>query len=276
MDVMASPLRFGIRAALAGLALALVALPFGLLLLLVRDRWDPLLDLDQGVSDGLHEVALQHDAFVTAMKAISTIGSAVVYVPLFTALTIWLFVRGLHRLAAFVAVTEAGSPIINALVKSAVDRARPVLPDPVAHAGGYSFPSGHAQSATVAAGVLLLVFLPTLHGRARTAALIAAPTWVVLVCFSRVALGVHFVSDVVAGVILGAAWLAATTALFSAWRRETGRPPVDPEQGLEPEAAGRLGSADSCPSARPPPARPGRSGRGCRPRACRAGGRHGP
>jgi undecaprenyl-diphosphatase len=233
---MPSHLRFGIRAALAGLALVLVALPFGLLLLLVRGRWDPLLDIDQGASTGLHAFALRHDAFVTVLKVLSTIGSAAVYVPLFTALTIWLFVRGRRRLAAFVAVTEAGSPILNALAKGAVDRARPLLPDPVAHAAGHSFPSGHAQGATVAVAVLLLVFLPDLHGRARTAAIVAAPTWVIAVCFSRVGLGVHYVSDVVAGVILGLAWVAATTALFSAWRQETGAPSVEPAQGLEPEA----------------------------------------
>ena len=210
-------------------------------MLLVRGRWDPLLDVDQGASSGLHGFALEHGAFVTALKWISTIGSAFIYVPLFTALTLWLLAHRLRRLALFVAVTEIGSPIINALVKGAVNRARPVLSDPVAHAGGLSFPSGHAQGATVAVSVLLLVFLPRLHGRARVAALIAAPSWVVLVCFSRVALGVHFVSDVVAGVILGLAWVAVTTALFSAWRRETGRPRVEPEKGLEPEAAGRLG-----------------------------------
>jgi undecaprenyl-diphosphatase len=230
-------LRFGARAGLAGLALALVAFPFGLLLVLVRDRWDPLLDLDERASDGLHGFAVGHDAFVAVLKAISTIGSAAVYAPLFAVLTFWLCVRGLRRLAAFVAVTVIGSSAINALVKSAVDRARPELPDPVAHAGGYSFPSGHAQSATVAAAVLLLVFLPVLRGRARTVALIAAPAWVALVCFSRV----HFVSDVVGGLILGVAWVVATTALFSAWRRETGRPSVEPAQGLEPEAADRLG-----------------------------------
>jgi undecaprenyl-diphosphatase len=234
-------LRFGLRAGLAGLALTLVAFPFGLLLVLVRDRWGPLLDLDQRASDGLHDVAVRHDAFVAVLKVVSTIGSAAVYTPLFALLAFWLYVRGLRRLAAFVAVTVIGGPIINTLVKTAVDRARPDLADPVAHAAGYSFPSGHAQSATVAAGVLLLVFLPALRGRARTAALVAAPAWVVLVCFSRVGLGVHFVSDVVGGVILGAAWVAATTALFSAWRRETGRPAVEPAQGLEPEAADRLG-----------------------------------
>lgn len=234
-------MRFGLRAALAGLALALVAIPFGLLLVLVRVQWDPLLDLDVGASTELHEFALTHHPFVTVLEAISTMGTAAVYVPLFLGLAAWLLVRGLRRLAAFVVVAEAGGALLNGVVKAAVHRARPVLPDPVAHAGGASFPSGHAQSATVAVGILLLVFLPALRGRARTVALVAAPVWVVLVCFSRVGLGVHFVSDVTAGVILGAAWLAAMTALFSAWRRETGHRPVRPSRGLEPEAAGRLG-----------------------------------
>jgi undecaprenyl-diphosphatase len=52
-----------------------------------------------------------------------------------------------------------------------------------------------------------------------------------------VALGVHFASDVVAGYALGAAWVAALTAVFSAWRREYRLPPADPAGGgLEPEA----------------------------------------
>jgi undecaprenyl-diphosphatase len=111
--------------------------------------------------------------------------------------------------------------VINHLVKGAVARARPALPDPIAHVTGYSFPSGHAQSATVAAGLLLLVFLPNLRRRARLAAMVAAVTWVSAVCFSRVGLGVHYVSDVVAGVTLGGAWLAIMIALFSAWLNES-------------------------------------------------------
>ena len=58
--------------------------------------------------------------------------------------------------------------------------------------------------------------------------------------FSRVALGVHFVSDVLAGYVLGAAWVASMIALFNLWRRESGRPGVDPGGGLEPENAERL------------------------------------
>ena len=240
-----SDARFGVRALLAGLAIALVAVPFSLLLFLVQDRWPPLLEIDDGARDALHAVAVDHEPFVTAMKTLSTIGSAIVYITLFALIALWLTARRLPRLALFVVVTMLGSWLLNSLVKVAVDRARPVLPDPVAHAGGMSFPSGHAQSATVAAAILLLIFLPLLRGRpsGRRIAVGAAAAMVLAIGFSRVALGVHYVSDVLAGYVLGAAWVAATTAAFSAWRREQGRPPVDPARGLEPEQASRLGGA---------------------------------
>jgi membrane-associated phospholipid phosphatase len=232
--------RFGVRALLAATALLLVAVPFGLLLFLVQDHWDPLLDADQGARDGLHAFAVDHAWFVSAMKAVSLAGNGVLYWIVFGAVAVWLATRGLKRLSAFVVVTVLGSALLNQAVKHAVRRSRPVLPDPVAHAGGLSFPSGHAQSATVAMLVLLLVFAPVLRGRSRGVAVVAAVAWVVLVSFSRVALGVHYASDVLAGIVLGAAWVAATTALFSAWRREEGRPPVDADRGLEPESAPQL------------------------------------
>jgi membrane-associated phospholipid phosphatase len=236
--------RFGAWAVLAGVAIGLLAVPFGLLLLMVQSEWAPLRRIDDGAREGLHDVAVGDPGLVTALKVVSTVGSAVVYVPLFALLAAWLVRRGLARLAVFVVVTTLGSWLLNSLVKLAVNRARPVLPDPVAHAGGMSFPSGHAQSATVTVAVLLLVFLPTLRrqpGRRRLA-VGAALAWVLVVAFARVGLGVHFVSDVLAGAVLGAAWVTATTALFSVSRRQRGQAPVEPARGLEPEHAARLGA----------------------------------
>jgi undecaprenyl-diphosphatase len=227
--------RFGARAVFAGAALLLVAVPFGLLLFLVEDSWRPLVRIDGGARDDLHAVALRHDGLVSALKVLSTIGSAAVYIPLFAAVAAWLaWSQRLPRLAAFVVVTMTGSTLLNALVKLAVDRARPVLDDPVAHAAGMSFPSGHAQSAMVAASVLLLVFLPLLRGAWRWVAVGVAVVYVLAIGFARVTLGVHYVSDVLAGYVLGAAWVAAMVAAFNAWRRDRGRPAADPAEGLEP------------------------------------------
>jgi membrane-associated phospholipid phosphatase len=97
-----------------------------------------------------------------------------VYLLGFSAVAAWLLWRRLTRLALFVAVTVAVNPLLNELVKVLVHRARPVLTDPVVHADGASFPSGHAQAAMVGYSVLLLVFLQVLRGPARAAAVTVA------------------------------------------------------------------------------------------------------
>jgi membrane-associated phospholipid phosphatase len=228
----APDVRFGARAVAAVLALALAAVPFGLLLFLVQGEWRPLLDVDDAVRDSLYGYALEHGWFVLGMTILSTLGSTPVYQLVFGAVAGWLLWRRQPRLAVFVVVTMVGNSVLNTVVKLAIHRARPVLPDPVAHAAGMSFPSGHAQAAVVAYSVLLLVFLPSLRGRWRRLAILFAVVMVLGIGFSRAALGVHYASDVLAGYVLGAAWVAAMTAAFDAWRRERGRSTVEPTKGL--------------------------------------------
>ena len=217
---MESDARFGARAVAAGLALALVAVPFALLLLLVQGEWRPLLSIDEGARDDLNAFALDEGWFVEVMKAFSTVGDGATYWVVFAGVCAWLLFRGQPRLAAFAGVTMFGSMLLNRAVKAAVDRARPVLEEPVAQAHGLSFPSGHAQSAMVAFTTLLFVFWPRLSDGARRAAAAVAAVMVLAIGFSRIALGVHFVSDVLAGYVLGAAWFAAMVAVFNAWRRD--------------------------------------------------------
>jgi undecaprenyl-diphosphatase len=232
--------RFGARAALAGLALALLAVPFAALLWMVEASWEPLLRLDRVSSERLNAIAVDRPGYVLGLRVISFLGAWPTYLAAFTGLWVWLLRQHLHRLALFVAVTMPGSWLLNGLVKELVGRARPVLPEPVLTLHTLSFPSGHAQSAVVAYSVLLLVLFPALGGRARGWAVAGSAAMVLAIGFSRVALGVHFASDVVAGYVLGAAWVAATSALFSAWRREGGQPSVEVEEGLEPEHAAEL------------------------------------
>jgi len=232
--------RFGARAVLAAVALTLVAVPGALTLLLVEDKWAPLLRADNGARDRLHRFAVTHTGFVGAMQLISDSGSAVAWQIVLAPVVVWLLWRRLPRLALFVVITAAGSSLLNTVVKTSVHRLRPVLTHPVAHEPGSSFPSGHAQAAVVGYAVLLLVFLPVLHGLWRKLAMTFALLMVLAIGFSRIALGVHYVSDVVGGYVLGAAWVAAMAALFNALRIERGRQPVSVTQGLEPEQGPRL------------------------------------
>jgi undecaprenyl-diphosphatase len=245
--------RFGARAVLAAVALALVAIPGALILLLVQDKWAPLLRVDEGARDQLHSFAVTHMGFVGAMQAISDSGSARAWQIVFTVVVLWLLHRRLPRLALFVVITAVGSSVLNSVVKTSVDRIRPVLTDPVAREAGFSFPSGHTQAAVVGYAVLLLVFLPILHGIWRKVAVTFAVIMVLAIGFSRVALGVHYVSDVVGGLILGAAWVAAMAAAFNAMRVDRGQRSVDVREGLEPEQAPNLAGTPSTPELRDSP-----------------------
>lgn len=234
------------RLLLGGAALALVAIPFTLVLVLVEDKWEPLAEADQVARDGLHGFAVGHPAFVTLMRVISDSGSALAWQIILGLVAVWLLWRRLWRLALFVVATGAGSSLLNSVVKSAVNRPRPLVSHPLLHEPGASFPSGHAQAAITGYAVLLLVFLPVLSRAWRWIASAVAVVMVLAIGFSRVAMAAHFVSDVLAAYILGAAWVAAMTALFSAWRLHRGRPAVEPRKGLEPEQTRRLD-----PTARP-------------------------
>jgi len=220
-------------------ALALVAIPGGLILLLVKGKWAPLVSADEGARDGLHSYALSNPGFVRVMHLMSDSGSAVAWQLVLAPVVIWLLWRRLPRLAMFVVVTAAGSSLLNTVVKATVNRLRPVLTDPVAREPGFSFPSGHAQAAMVGYAVLLLVFLPLLVGVWRSLAVAFAVFMILAIGFSRVALGVHYVSDVLGGFVLGAAWVAAMAAAFNAMRVDRGRRRAKVTEGLEPEQVKR-------------------------------------
>ncbi|MFF5703593.1 phosphatase PAP2 family protein [Streptomyces sp. NPDC012794] len=228
--------RFGARLAATVAATALVSVPFALALVLVESRWAPLWRLDQGAAQSLHAAALRHPAWVRVLRFLSdVVWDPVTMRLLVAALVVWLLVRGAVRLALWAAVTATAGGLLGLLVKIVVARARPHLPEPVSHAHGFSFPSGHAMTATTSCAVLLLVLLPLVPRRGRPPAWALAVVSVVGVGVTRVALGVHWVSDVVGGWLLGLAVVTATAVAFEAWRADVGRRRTTPAEGLEPE-----------------------------------------
>lgn len=106
------------------------------------------------------------------------------------------------------ALAVPGGLLLNILLKNIFQRVRPVFDDPLFIMTTYSFPSGHAMGSTVFYGALAaLVFWYVPDWRCRLLALIFAGLMITLVAFTRVYLGVHYSSDVMAGIVEGVAWL---------------------------------------------------------------------
>lgn len=235
----------GLRLTLAATAAFLVLVPFALLTLLVLGAWAPLHRLDTTVTDALHGFAHDNPAWVVLMRIWSEVFAPMPLRAVALLLVVWLLRRGARRLALWAATTMIVGGLIGPLLKLLVGRDRPEFLDPVARAAGYSFPSGHALNATLAAGVLLLVLLPYLgRGAARVAVWVAALLLTLVTGLSRVALGVHFTSDVLGGWLLAVAVVAATAAAFTSWRAHAGLRRVRPTRdGIAPEIEQRPGTA---------------------------------
>ncbi len=104
-------------------------------------------------------------------------------------------------------IALGGNALLNPALKRVFERVRPVHEHGLINEIGWSFPSGHTSSATVAYGMLAYVVMRTLPQRWHAPLVLAATALAFTVGCSRVFLQVHFASDVVAGFASGAAWL---------------------------------------------------------------------
>ncbi len=226
--------RAGLRLTLLSAAFVLVALIFFPLALLVRDNWGPLAGLDASVEEAAHRLVLAHGALLAAAQLLTHLGDPLL-VDLTTAgLLIGLCAAGRRRSAGYLLTCVAGAYLLSTTGKVAVDRARPLFDDAVSTARGTSFPSGHATGSAAFYAALAIVLIPLLGRRWRRLALAAAVLVPLVVATTRVLLGVHFPSDVTAGLLLGWGWTAAATAVFALWQQEKGRPADPTTAGVEP------------------------------------------
>lgn len=227
--------RFAVRSFAGLAAVLLAALMFALTLGLVASRSRPVSDADVAVVDELNRTVSGNQWVLAALRFLTNLGGAEAAWVLLSLTVAWLLVRRLPRLAVYAGVTGAGAWVLSSGTKVLVDRARPLVDLPVASASDASFPSGHALGSTVTYGVLLLVFLPAVPPRWRRAVVVAVAALVLVVGVTRIALGVHYPSDVLAGWALGVVWLGVTTTAFRRWREEEGLGRRDVSAGLAPE-----------------------------------------
>ena len=142
--------------------------------------------------------------------------------------------RRWRRLTTLV-VCVGGGLTLNVLMKLAFHRARPVLDDPLLTLTSYSFPSGHVAGSTLMYGLIVAwAFTQTRRPLVRAASVVAAAGAVALVAYTRMYLGVHFLSDVAAALAEGVAWLALCLgALTAFWDRA----PLAPSAGTRASEA---------------------------------------
>ncbi|MER5267873.1 phosphatase PAP2 family protein [Actinosynnema sp. NPDC002837] len=230
--------RFAVRSAVSWVAAAAAGVAFAVVVVSVWAEWAPVREVDQAISDGLTRWVGGSGGLVAAMSGMTRLGDTATLTGVTALAVAWLLLRRRPWVAAHVVVTALGGGLLGVVVKELVERLRPLVDVEVATAAGWSFPSGHTLGATVTYGVLLLVFASVRRARRVLAPLVVGV--VVVVGFTRVALGVHYATDVLGGWLLGLVWLALTTEVFRRWRREEGLPEVPLSRGLAPEAADDL------------------------------------
>jgi membrane-associated phospholipid phosphatase len=166
---------------------------------------DPLADWDVRFAVWLHDHTTSD--VVAVFKLVTQAGNAVVLGALVLCVGAVLWRRGAANDAALLGAVVFGAEAVNAALKLAFHRPRPELA--FLHLETYSFPSGHSTAATAAFGAVAFLLWPRAGTvRRRVALVMAAVGLICLVGFSRLYLGVHYLSDVLAGFALGAVWLS--------------------------------------------------------------------
>jgi cation-transporting P-type ATPase E len=174
---------------------------------------DPLVDWDVRFASWLH-VHSSSD-LVTVFKFITWAGNSVVLLFVVCAVGAILVRRARPQDATVLVLAFGGAAVLNSLLKLLFHRPRPELA--FVHLETYSFPSGHAAVAT--ATFTALAFVIGQHARPRQALAVgaAAMALILLVGFSRLYLGVHYLSDVLAGTSFGLAWASLCLIAYTLW-----------------------------------------------------------
>ena len=210
--------RHGLRLALLFIGVLLPLWAFGALAEEVREGETFAFDAPvMRWAEGWHSPAMDQ-----VFLFFSAIGYQWGVVPFDIALVAWLAWKRKPREGLFAGIALAGSGLLNVAAKHYFGRARPSLWESIAPESTFSFPSGHAMGSMTLAAVLVLLAWPT---RWRWWVLGLAAAFVLMVGASRIYLGVHYPSDILAGWAAALAWVMGVyLVLFRGLRRPWQRP----------------------------------------------------
>jgi uncharacterized membrane protein YdjX (TVP38/TMEM64 family)/membrane-associated phospholipid phosphatase len=178
-----------------------------------------LVALDARVAEWLH--AHGRPGLIAFLLAVTHLNST-------AAIGVWSAVLGvfLGRLREWywmltLVLAVAGAMLLNLALKGAYERLRPRFDEPLLELATYSFPSGHTAAAVAFYGVLAAFLVSRFHEpRRRAACVIGAIAAIALVAFSRLYLGAHYLSDVVAAICSSTVWLVLCLAFGHALVRK--------------------------------------------------------
>jgi membrane-associated phospholipid phosphatase len=197
--------------------------------------WAPIGRFDASMSRGMERI---RDAPLTWIaKVLNVVGGGVVTIPLRVLVAVYLLVRRRWRAFSAWILTWVLAEVLLTLTKAWVMRSRP--PNPLVSTKGFSFPSGHAVAAAATAVALVLAFMPS--GPRRRKWELFAVLFAFVMAMSRVYLGAHWFSDVVAGVLLGTGIALGSAALVTEIRdllaRKGSAPSGEPATPTAPSPA---------------------------------------
>jgi diacylglycerol kinase family enzyme/membrane-associated phospholipid phosphatase len=201
------------RLVIAGMAAA--GILFAALLVGIGTGWSWVTDIDQAVADWFHQLLQAAPLVVGVLEVLDVALDPWVWRGLTVVVAVALYRRGERRVAAWLVSLVIVNLLVEILVKAAVERPRPELPEPFLERAGSGFPSGHAFASALFIGAFLVLVQRDWGVRKRRAAAwICGLFLAALVGLDRVALGLHFMSDVVAGWLFALAVLAGMGLAF--------------------------------------------------------------
>ena len=185
----------------------------------------PITQLDVDLANWLHAHAHGNAVLRSSLMVVTQLHSTPGVLALTALAGWWLVRRGARHWMLTLLVTVPGGMVLNVLMKHTFERARPHFDEPILTLTTYSFPSGHTVAATLLYG-LLACYL-TRHAQrwsARAGWILLACLMVALVAGSRLYLGAHYLSDVLAAMAEGCAWLSiCVTGVATLRRRQAAR-----------------------------------------------------
>ena len=196
--------------------IALFALLMSGFIALAREVRDAeTMKLDTAVLHEVHE--LSHAMLDAPIIWLTNLGGPSV-VPVITAvIVIMLFMMRRNTAALKIALSVGGAGIINLILKSFFGRTRPELWDRLVTEHSFSFPSGHAMASTALAASVIAVTWGT---RWRYWMITLGLGYMLTIGFTRLYLGVHYPTDIIAGWMVAIAWVSLINWIFSRTRKQ--------------------------------------------------------